>query len=263
MKNILEVKNLSYQYSENDLILSNVSFQLQSNTLLGIIGPNGGGKTTLLRIIAGLIPIQEGEIVWNGKEISKNFHKELRLSYVPQRDTVNTSLPITVKDMIIFGNLPDKVNKRELSKLLEKLGLTKLKDSLIKELSGGQLQRVLLAKALIRRPSVLLLDEPTKGLDSTGQDQLLNLMNTIQEETECSIILVDHNINQVIKHCDEILCLNRKHHWHDKKELFNTDIMNSVYHCEFEHSLIHENQKDGKVTEHHQCSVHPEGHEHD
>lgn len=263
MNPLLKVNKLSFSYLPEEPILSKISFELSCQKSLGIIGPNGGGKSTLLKILAGLLEGAEGEIFWKGQRISDGLNKSARIAYVPQKDNVNSTLPITVRDMIAFGCLPHKVSKKDLNKVLDQMGLTSIQKKLIRELSGGQLQRVQLAKAVIRRPELLLLDEPTKGLDSTGQDQLLELIEQVIIDFNCSVILVDHNINQVIKHCDQILCLNRTHHWHDKKEMFNKDIMNSVYHCEFEHTLIHENQTDGKLPEHHKCTVHGDDHDHD
>ncbi len=263
MNSFLKVENLTFNYLPEEAILSGISFELAQKKSLGIIGPNGGGKSTLLKILSGLLEGATGEIYWKGKKVDTRLSIDARIAYVPQKDNVNSALPITVKDMVAFGCLPSKVSRNDLNKILEKMGLDKIRNKLIRELSGGQLQRVLLAKAVIRKPEILLLDEPTKGLDSTGQDQLLELIDQVINDYQCSVILVDHNINQVIKHCDQILCLNRTHHWHDKKEMFNKDIMNSVYHCEFEHTLIHETQTDGKLPEHHKCSVHGDGHDHD
>jgi zinc transport system ATP-binding protein len=263
MTGLLKVENLSFSYLPEEMILSEVSFELDRQKSLGIIGPNGGGKSTLLKILSGLLEGASGTIQWKGNSITTTLSKEARISYVPQKDTVNTSLPVTVKDMVTFGALPQKVTKVELDKILSLVGLNDIKKKLIRELSGGQLQRVLLAKAVIRKPEILLLDEPTKGLDSTGQDQLLELIEKVMKDFGCAVILVDHNINQVIKHCDQILCLNRTHHWHDKKEMFSKDIMDSVYHCEFEHTLIHEQPTDGKIPEHHKCTIHGDDHDHD
>ena len=263
MSTLLKIEGLSFNYLPDETILSGITFNLDKQRSLGIIGPNGGGKSTLLKILSGLLEGASGSIFWKGEIIQSSLSKVARISYVPQKDAVNTSLPVTVKDMVTFGALPKKVTKDELNKILSMLGLEDIKKKLIRELSGGQLQRVLLAKAVIRRPEILLLDEPTKGLDSTGQDQLLELIEKVKKDFDCTVILVDHNINQVIKHCDQILCLNRTHHWHDKKEMFNKDIMNSVYHCEFEHTLIHERPTDGKIPEHHECTVHGDNHDHE
>jgi len=263
MSSLLKVENLSFNYQEDEIILSGINLEVGQQKSLGIIGPNGGGKSTLLKILTGLLEGASGVIYWKGQSVTTKLSDIARISYVPQKDSVSTSLPITVRDMVSFGALPNKASSNEINEVLDQMGLLNIQKKLIRELSGGQVQRVLLAKAVIRKPEILLLDEPTKGLDSTGQDQLLDLIEQVMQKFNCSVILVDHNVNQVIKHCDQILCLNRTHHWHDKKELFNQDIMNSVYHCEFEHTLIHEKQIDGKLPEHHKCDIHGDDHDHD
>ncbi|MBY0416134.1 MAG: ATP-binding cassette domain-containing protein, partial [Bdellovibrionales bacterium] len=124
------------------------------------------------------------------------------------------------------------------------------------KLSGGEKQRVLIARAMIQKPKLLLLDEPTKGLDSNGQDQLLALIETIKKRDNTAVMIVDHNINQIIKSCQNILCLNRHSHWHDHRDFLTKNILEDIYHCEFEHLLIHE--KDLEHTSDH--SVHTNEH---
>ena len=137
------------------------------------------------------------------------------------------------------------------NELLDLVGILHKKDSLISSLSGGEKQRVLLARALINRPKLLLLDEPTKGLDSNGQDQLLAIIEKIKARDKTAVMIVDHNINQIIRNCHKILCLNRTYHWHNNTDLLTRNILEDVYHCEFEHLLIHENDsnKNTEITD--------------
>ncbi len=267
MKTILELKNLSYAFDTNNQILKNISFNLGENEALGILGPNGGGKTTLLKILAGIYPLSDGEYILQEKKIKNNSFPYHLISYVPQTSNLNYTFPLTAMEYLTISaeceNIDNIIHKIEsLSTLLEihsKLNYP------FKTMSGGEKQRILILKALMKRPKVLLLDEPTKGLDSNGQDQLLKLLKMIQSEYQTAVIIVDHNINQIIKHCDKILCLNRNMHWHNNKDLLTPEILENIYHCEFEHLLIHQNEL-SKGSEAHighiHCTSDHQGHPH-
>lgn len=256
------VKNLNF--SRQVPILKDISFELNEGQSLGIIGPNGGGKSTLLNILTGLLTPQSGEIIIDGILIKKksDFPRE-KISYVPQQTEIDSTLPITVTDFISFGLInKNKNDSRSLHDVLQLTGISHKKNSLLAELSGGEKQRVLLGKALISNPKILFLDEPTAGLDSNGEDQLLSLLLEIQKNLKTTLIVVDHNIAQIINFCDKVLCLNKTFHWHQNKELLTTKVLGSIYHCEFEHLVIHQqniNHK-GVLTPHIHCEDH---HHHD
>jgi len=248
MSEILKIDKLSFKRSEGESILKDIDLLLNSSETLGIIGPNGGGKSTLLKLIVGLLKPTSGQI---------NFSGQL-MGYLPQTAHTENVFPITIDDVLDFSVLrhKGKLNKKT---VLELVGLTKPTSTLMTKLSGGERQRVHLARALMSGPDLLILDEPTQGLDSTGQDQLLSLINKIKTEFQTTIIIVDHNINQLIKHCDKILCLNRTQHWHNHKDLLNKSVLESIYHCEFEHILLHEKEELG---EHHACDHDHHHHDH-
>ena len=245
---ILRAENISYSYEngfsdeKNSLVLKNISFTLKKGETLGVLGPNGGGKSTLMKIIAGLIKPDSGKIFFNEKQVSDYkkypFHY---LSYVPQSSELNTIIPVKVEEFMDFSMSHYKIKNPDLiTELLSLVGVNEKRSSLLSKLSGGEKQRVLIARALINSPRLLLLDEPTKGLDSIGQDQLLSLIELIKKKNETAVMIVDHNINQIIKNCHHILCLNKEHHWHDHKDFLTKNILEDIYHCEFEHLLIHE-----------------------
>lgn len=212
--------------------------------MLGIIGPNGGGKSTLLKIITGLLTPKEGSI--------KCFSN--RISYVPQTTKLNDTLPLTVNEYLGLSGKYSEIEKKE---ALDFVSMGKYVHGLVRELSGGQKQRIQLAKAHLEKPKILVLDEPTNGLDSNGQDQLLGLINEIKERHDASVVIVDHNINQTLRFSDKILCLNRTGHWHNKKELVKREHIEAIYHCEMEHIIIHEQLGVGPHNPHHQCTIHP------
>ena len=256
---LLEAINIGHTYeSQSEPILKDINFSLSSGDSLGILGPNGGGKTTLLKIMVGLIKPTSGYFKFNGKILDyKNSEFRKQIGHVPQTTQLNPSLPVRVRDMIEFVLEKNTPHKKELiHQLLCKVGLESKEEASVHLLSGGEKKRALLARAMIHNPTLLVLDELTAGLDSTGQDQLLELILRLQKDQKTSFIIVDHNINQIIKHCDKILCLNRTSHWHQEKDYLTRSVLESIYHCEFEHLLLHEkfNAEEGKkelIPHHH------------
>jgi zinc transport system ATP-binding protein len=243
---ILKADNICFSYeNSSELILQNISFELLSGESLGILGPNGGGKSTLIKLIAGLLVPSSGDIYYQNIILSqyKHFPYSL-LAYVPQSSELNTVLPINVFDFLkIAAKTHPLANaEKRIQDLLNLVDISHKKESLLDKLSGGEKQRVLIARALLHSPQLILLDEPMKGLDSSGQDQLQALLKDIQTVQQTAIVIVDHNISQIIKSCDKILCLNKNSHWHDHKELLTRNILEDIYHCEFEHLLIHEKE---------------------
>ncbi len=243
---ILRSNNICYSYdNSNEIILKDISFQLFAGESLGILGPNGGGKSTLMKLIAGLLTPTAGELYYEHKLFTKDskFPYSL-LAYVPQSSELNTILPVNVFEFLkiaaksqILKNIESRINE-----LLILVNMSHKKSSLLNQLSGGEKQRVLIARALLHSPKLILLDEPMKGLDSSGQDQLQAILKDIQSAHQTAIVMVDHNITQLIKSCDKILCLNKTSHWHNNKELLTKNILEDIYHCEFEHLLIHEKE---------------------
>lgn len=241
---ILRAEKISFSYNGDAPVLKDISFSLYSGESLGVLGPNGGGKSTLMKIIVGLLKADSGELYFEEK-LSTEYKKYPfeKFSYVPQNSELNTILPVKVVEYMNFAKSLYKKDSSlsEIDELLELVGILHKKNSLISKLSGGEKQRVLLARALINRPKLLLLDEPTKGLDSNGQDQLLAIIEKIKIRDKTAVMIVDHNINQIIRNCHKVLCLNRTYHWHDHSDLLTKNILEDIYHCEFEHLLIHEN----------------------
>ncbi|MBC7540780.1 MAG: ATP-binding cassette domain-containing protein [Bacteriovorax sp.] len=255
---ILRADKLSFSYNSEEPTLKDISFSLFSGESLGVLGPNGGGKSTLMKIIVGLLKADSGKLFFENK-LSSDYkvYPFALFSYVPQNSELNTILPVKVNEYMDFARSLYKEHNSatDIDELLDLVGILHKKNSLISKLSGGEKQRVLLARALINRPKLLLLDEPTKGLDSNGQDQLLAIIEKIKTRDKTAVMIVDHNINQIIRNCHKILCLNRTYHWHDHRDLLTKNILEDVYHCEFEHLLIHENDLKNNTeqngTDHH------------
>ena len=259
---ILRAEKLSFSYDPHEgEILKDISFTLKKGDSLGVLGPNGGGKSTLMKIVAGLLKPTSGELFFDEQALSsyKSYPYSL-FSYVPQSSELNTTMPVKVQEFLEFSTSLYKIKNPDLiDDLLNLVGITHKKETLLSKLSGGEKQRVLIARAMIKKPKLLLLDEPTKGLDSNGQDQLLSLIETIKKRDQTAIMIVDHNINQIIKSCHKILCLNRHHHWHDHRDFLTKNILEDIYHCEFEHLLIHEKDLENNLEgsdghDHHFCN---------
>lgn len=248
---ILRADNICFSYNGITPTLKDISFTLLAGESLGVLGPNGGGKTTLMKIVVGLLKPESGDLFFeeNNSKSFKHYPYEF-FSYVPQHSELNTILPVKVSEYMNFAKSLYKQLRKEnsayIDELLDLVGIFHKKDSLISSLSGGERQRVLLARALINRPKLLLLDEPSKGLDSNGQDQLLAIIEKIKNRDKTAVMIVDHNINQIIRNCHKILCLNGTYHWHDYRDLLTKNILEDIYHCEFEHLLIHENDLNKK-----------------
>lgn len=217
-------------------ILSEVSFEVRSGEFLGLIGPNGGGKTTLLRSLLGLVEPTRGKIGWAGREGGR-----LRVGYVPQRVGVDAHFPLVAGELVRHGGegwvwpmgWGRTEEKQRSIELLGRVGLKRQAETPYVHLSGGQQRRLLLARALMRRPDVLLLDEPTAGVDAEGQDQFCALLRELSGEG-LTIILVSHDLPLITAHADRIACLNVTLHWHGLATDLEARTVQSAYRCELQ-----------------------------
>ncbi len=234
---LVKLNNLYFYYKKDAPLISNLSFELEYGQALGIIGPNGGGKSTLLNLIMGFLTPISGEIKINSKILKDiDFSK---ISYLRQHYNHEHNFPITIKEFINLN--AKKSSKMNYNEILELIKINKNDNCLIRELSGGERKRVELGHILMSGPELILLDEPSGDLDKEGVEQLQLIIKDILKKYNMGIIMVDHQVEHVLKYCDKILCINKSYHWHDKKELLKRDILNSIYHCEFEHTILHEN----------------------
>ena len=178
-------------------VLENIGLELQQGEIVTLVGPNGSGKTTLVRVLLGLLPLDSGQ-VWRAPK--------LRIGYMPQKLAVHATLPLTVKR---FLQLVPGVKTPDIVSALEETGALKVLNSPLQRISGGELQRVLLARALLRKPQLLVLDEPVQGVDVNGQLELYNLISQLRERYGCGVLMVSHDLHLVMRATDRVLCLNR------------------------------------------------------
>lgn len=249
----VKIENLSVYYGQTPA-LSGVSFDIEEGEYLGIIGPNGGGKTTLLKSILGLIPINNGKIEIFNNRISKN--KSL-MGYVPQIAVMDKRFPISVLEVVLTGRLKqglspffkfNAVDKEKANEALSKVGIQHLACRQISELSGGEFQRMLIARALTVEPKILLLDEPTASVDAGSRDQIYNILEELNKEM--TIILVTHDLLAVSSQVSKLACLNEKLVYYGKPELTER-ITTNLYGCSVD--LI------AQSTNHRSLKLHEEG----
>ncbi|MBN2145474.1 MAG: ATP-binding cassette domain-containing protein [Candidatus Aureabacteria bacterium] len=229
---IIEIKNLCF-YHDQQLVLKDVNLRINAHEFLVIIGPNGGGKTTLLKLLLGLYKPARGSIKIFGKAPQDVLE---RIGYIPQQTDVNNLFPISVMDVVLTGIRGKKFFQRNHSpkhvekarSVLKRMGVWELKDSRIGNISGGQRRRVLIARALIKDPEILMLDEPTASVDTDGQQQFYETLNELNKNM--TILLVTHDISVISKHVHTVACMNQKCFYHDRGEITEEMIQGS-YGC--------------------------------
>jgi len=193
---LLQTQNLSLLVGERKL-LSNISLTVSKGEIVTVIGPNGAGKTTLLRVLLGLIPANSGSIFKKPK---------LRIGYLPQKVSVDPILPLSVSRIM---NLTGNFSSLQIENALEETGVDSLKNKPVFQLSGGEFQRVMLARALLRSPELLVLDEPVQGVDYMGESELYNLIGKLRKSHGCGVLMVSHDLHVVMASTDRVLCLNQ------------------------------------------------------
>jgi zinc transport system ATP-binding protein len=193
---LLELSDINLIRGQRHL-LQQVDLKVGRGEILTIVGPNGAGKTTLLRVALGLLRPTSGRV---------NRRPGITLGYMPQRLHIDPTFPLTVKR---FFSMAGKNRSSRVLPLLEEVGAAQVLDSPLQNLSGGELQRVLLARALIRDPDLLMLDEPVQGVDVHGQVELYQLITRIRNERGCAVLMVSHDLHLVMAATDRVLCLNR------------------------------------------------------
>lgn len=207
-KNIaIKVESLSFSY-QNSKVLDNISFEINDGDYVGLIGPNGGGKTTLLKLITGLASPQKGKVRIHGLTPEKARRKG-QIGYVPQRIVqADIQCPATVEEVVTSGRL--KYNLKAIETAMLDTDVEKFRHRSIQNLSGGEKQRVFIARALASEPSILILDEPTTGVDIKATKNFYSLLKDLNQWHKMTIIIVSHDIEAVAKEVDSVLCLNRE-----------------------------------------------------
>ncbi len=223
----LEVKDLSFGY-EDSPILKDVTFSVEEGDFLAIIGPNGGGKTTLLKLLVGLLRPESGFVKIFGEMVPC---RKVSVGYVPQNTNRNLEFPISVAQCVATGCRGLKANSDTVRSLLEKVGMEHAAERRLGGLSGGERQRALVARALAAQPRILFLDEPSSNMDAAGQAQLFELLGVLNREM--TIVLVSHDLRALAQQVKSVACVNRSVHYHSGEGL-SLNILHEAYGCEME-----------------------------
>lgn len=237
----VEINHLSIKFNEQ-LILNDINFSIEEKDFMAIIGPNGGGKTTLLKVILGILTPDEGKVKVFGKDPKKA--KDL-MGYLPQRLDFDHDFPINVFETVLMGRYHGLLKKysnqdhKAVTQALKDVEMDELKDRQISKLSGGQMQRVFIARAIVRDPKLLIMDEPMASIDPEMQHSFYELMSRLKNKM--AIVLVSHDVGAVSTHVDKIACLNQKLYYHGPVE-DSAEGLEEVYHCPIElisHGIPH------------------------
>lgn len=219
MQPIIKVANLSYYY-DSIPSLDHISFTVDKGDFLGIIGPNGAGKTTLFQCMLGIVSDFSGEINLFGFDIRQDKKMLQRIGYVPQKKSVEQAFPATVSEIVSLGMIGRKINRESIDSAIEFVELGAYRNKRIGELSEGQQQRVIIAKALVKQPDLLILDEPTTGIDSAAQERFYDLLTKLNKDKGITIVWSSHDMNAVEKLASKVACIDRKLFFHGESEDF-------------------------------------------
>lgn len=226
-------EHLSYRYPRSSTdVLVDVSFQVEPGEKLGILGPNGGGKSTLLKIMLGLLPVDRGQITVFGQTPAQARRAGL-VGYLPQRIEAELDAPLSVDQVIrmplLAAGRSTPEDESHLARMMTLMKLGALGGQPIGTLSGGELQRVMIARALIRRPRLLILDEPTVGIDIAGQKRFAGLLSTLHDELGLTTVIVSHELRTIVTGSTRIACLTRTMHFHGSASGLTTEILEQVF----------------------------------
>jgi zinc transport system ATP-binding protein len=238
---LVDIANLDFAYGRS-AVLSGIDLAVEQGTTLGVIGNNGGGKTTLLQLILGLRQPQRGTITIAGMSPRQAARRGDVFGYVPQNPSIPENFPISVREVARLGLVgktgmfrsPSLHDLKHVDAILERLGLADVGNAPMGSLSGGQIQRVYIARALAPRPRLLVLDEPTTGIDRRSQQQFVSLLGELRAEFGLTVIFVSHDLRAVTSLCDRVACLNVTLHYHDAPQHMPPELVYRMFSCDLE-----------------------------
>jgi zinc transport system ATP-binding protein len=238
---MIDIAHLDFAYQDR-LVLKHIDLHVEPGSTVGLIGPNGGGKTTLLRLLLGLHAPTRGTIRIDGLTPRQAVSSGNIIGYLPQRPATPIHFPLNVKQVVQMGlvgktGMLHHLHKPDLDfveTLMDRIGLRELARLPVGELSGGQQQRVFIARALAARPKLLLLDEPTTGIDRLGQEKFIEFIEDLKREMHLTILFSSHDLRAVSSMSDRIACLNLTLHYHDAPEHLPASLVYKMFGCDLQ-----------------------------
>ena len=268
MPPIVDISHLDFAYGPQ-LVLKHINLQIETGSTLGLIGPNGGGKTTLMRLMLGLHKPTQGSVTVGGVSPRRAVRAGNIVGYLPQQAHFPANFPMSVRQVVRLGLVGKTGMLRSYSKddlifvdsLIDRLGLSETACAPIGELSGGQAQRAFIARALAARPKILLLDEPTTGIDRSGQQRFIEQVLKLKQELGLTVVFCSHDLRAVSSISDRVACLNLTLHYHDVPHRMPAKLAYEMFACDLEAMGVTPGVEPpcGCVHEHGETSV-PEGH---
>ncbi len=240
MDSLLDIRDVSLSYRDK-LVLDGVTLSVARGGTLGMIGPNGAGKTSLLKIILGIVTPTRGTVLIDGLS-PRQATRRGWVGYLPQNPTIATNLPIDTRQLIELGmagrvgmlHSPSADDGRFIDDLIREVDLSEQLHTPIGELSGGQLQRALIVRALVSRPKLLLLDEPTIGIDPRGQQEFMRLLADLKSRLDLTIVFVSHDLRAVTGISDRIACVSKSIHFHDVPQHMPGELVHRMFACDLD-----------------------------
>ncbi len=241
MKEVIKADQVQVELGGTE-VLEGITFSVLSGELTGIIGPNGAGKTTLLRTVLGLVPIRKGQLEVFGVPVARLKEVRPRIGYMPQRQSFERRFPLSAADVVGGGLLTSETLLRRVSAKDEKIktalhfvAMESYHNRPFQDLSGGEQQRILLARSLVRQPELLLLDEPNAGLDFPAQQSFTELIQSLKKEKSLTVLLVSHDLMSIASAADKLVCINRTMHIHGHPtDVLNSASLDEAYRCQFD-----------------------------
>jgi zinc transport system ATP-binding protein len=233
---IIDISNVDFAYGER-LVLKHIVLPVEKGTVVGVIGPNGGGKTTLIKLLTGLLKPTRGTITVAGMAATQAIGRGDIIGYLPQNPRSTPGFPLNVRQFVRLG-LAGKIgflgresgsDLAHTDDLLCRVGIDDLAAAPIGSLSGGELQRAFIARALAPKPHILLLDEPTTGIDRLGQDRFIDFLRQLKASLALTVVLVSHDLRTVAAVCDRLACLNVTLHYHDVPEHMPQELAREMF----------------------------------
>jgi zinc transport system ATP-binding protein len=254
---IVDIEHLEFAYG-NTLALRHIDLRIQRGSTLGVIGPNGAGKSTLIKLLLGLLEPTRGRILVDTMPPRRAVARGDVIGYLPQNPASPGNFPISVRQLVRLG-LAGKTGMLQsyaradlefVEELIHRVGIDDLANAPVGSLSGGQLQRTLIARALAPRPKLLLLDEPTTGVDHLGQRRFIEFAESLKDDFGLTIVLVSHDLRTVSAIADRIACLNISLHYHDVPARMPQEIATRLFHCDLEAMGLGGERHEGCCAEH-------------